>query len=70
MRDGLEGVLVPPRDPAALARAIGALVADAPRRTRLGAAGVARVAADFTIERYVARTLAVYDEALAPRRPR
>src|SRR5438477_9148734 len=70
VRDGLEGVLVPPRDPAALARAIGALVADAPRRTRLGAAGVARVAADFTIERYVARTLAVYDEALAPRRPR
>src|SRR5207247_9182179 len=39
VRDGLEGVLVPPRDPAALARAVGALVADAPRRARLGAAG-------------------------------
>jgi len=49
---------------------VGALVADAPRRARLGAAGVARVAAEFTIERYVARTLAVYDEALAPRRRR
>src|SRR5437660_1626600 len=70
VRDGLEGVLVPPRDPTALARAVGALVADAPRRARLGAAGVARVAAEFTIERYVARTLAVYDEALAPRRRR
>src|SRR2546421_723159 len=70
VRDGLEGVLVPPRDPAALARAVGALVADAPRRARLGAAGVARGAAEFTIERYVAQTLAVYDEALAPRRRR
>ena len=70
VRDGREGLLVPPRDPAALARAIGALVADAGVRARLGAAGVARVAAEFTIERYVARTLAVYDEALAPRRRR
>ena len=68
VRDGIEGILVPPRDPAALARAIGALAADPGLRARLGAAGVARVAAEFTIERYVARTLAVYDEALAPRR--
>jgi len=67
VRDGIEGILVPPRDPAALARAIGALAADPGLRARLGAAGVARVAAEFTIERYVARTLAVYDEALAPR---
>ena len=70
VRDGIEGILVPPRDPAALARAIGALAADPGLRARLGAAGVARVAAEFTIERYVARTLAVYDEALAPRRRR
>jgi glycosyltransferase involved in cell wall biosynthesis len=70
VRDGLEGLLVPPRDPAALARAIRALAADAGRRARLGAAGVARVAAEFTVERYVDRTLAVYDEALAGRRRR
>ena len=68
VRDGREGRLVPPRDPAALARAIGALVADRNLRARLGAAGVARVAAEFTLERYVARTLAVYDAALAGRR--
>jgi glycosyltransferase involved in cell wall biosynthesis len=68
VRDGREGLLVPPRDPVALARAVRALVADPARRARLGAAGVARVAAEFTVDRYVARTLAVYDEALATRR--
>jgi glycosyltransferase involved in cell wall biosynthesis len=65
VRDGREGLLVPPRDPAALARAIGTLAADPARRARLGAGGVARVAAEFTIERHVERTLAVYDAALA-----
>ncbi len=64
VRDGREGLLVPPRDAAALARAVGALVDDRALRARLGAAGVARVAAEFTIERYVARMHAVYDEAL------
>ena len=68
VRDGREGLLVPPRDPIALARAVRALVGDPARRARLGAAGVARVSAEFTVERYVARTLAVYDEALAGRR--
>jgi len=68
VRDGLEGLLVPPRDPAALARAVGVLAADASLRARFGVAGVARVAAEFTIERYVARILAVYDEALVERR--
>jgi glycosyltransferase involved in cell wall biosynthesis len=70
VRDGREGLLVPPRDPAALARAVGALVADGGLRARLGAAGVARVAAEFTIETYVARTLDVYDAALAAGRRR
>jgi glycosyltransferase involved in cell wall biosynthesis len=67
VRHGAEALLVPPRDAAALARAIATLAADAGRRARLGAAGVARVAAEFTIERYVAQTLAVYDDALARR---
>ncbi|MGH8988731.1 MAG: glycosyltransferase family 4 protein [Acidimicrobiales bacterium] len=41
------GVLVEPDDAAALAGAIGALLGDAPRRTRMGAAGRERVAARF-----------------------
>lgn len=67
VRHGVEGLLVPPRDAAALARAVATLAGDATLRARFGAAGVARVAAEFTIERSAARTLAVYDEALARR---
>ena len=68
VRDGREGLLVPPRDPVALAGAIEALATDAPRRARLGAAGAARVAAEFTIERSVDQMLRVYEAALAERR--
>jgi glycosyltransferase involved in cell wall biosynthesis len=67
VRDGIEGLLVPPRAPAALAHAVGALARDAALRARLGAAGVGRVVAEFTIERHVARVHAVYDDVLAGR---
>jgi glycosyltransferase involved in cell wall biosynthesis len=54
------GVLVPPRDHHALAAAILALLADEGRRRRMGEAGLARVRAQFTVERMVAGTAAVY----------
>jgi glycosyltransferase involved in cell wall biosynthesis len=44
VRDGRTGVLVPPGDPAALARAVRALVDSPPERRRLGAAARERVA--------------------------
>lgn len=67
VRDGLEGLLVPARDGAALAGAIRRLLDDPPLRRRLGQAGVARVQAEFTIERHVVRTLEVYEQVLASR---
>jgi len=60
--DGETGVLVPPRDPEALAEALRALVADPERAQRLGEAGYARVAGRFTVERMTTRVLEVYDE--------
>ena len=44
------GILVPPRDPAALAEAMAALASDPARRAAMGAAGSARVRAAFTPE--------------------
>ena len=58
--DGETGLLVPPRDHAAMANAIVTLLNDAPRRARMGAAGLARVRERFTVERMVAETAAVY----------
>lgn len=60
VEDGVTGVLVPPRDAAALARALEALLTDAPRREQLAAAGFERVRQRFTVERMVADTLEVY----------
>ncbi|GAB5374715.1 MAG: glycosyltransferase [Acuticoccus sp.] len=46
--DDTVGLLVPPRDPAAMAEALAALAADPARRLALGAAGAARVRQHFT----------------------
>ena len=62
--DGQEGLLVPPEDPRALAGAIVRLLRDADLRRRLGAAGRARVAAEFSVETMVGRTLAAYERLL------
>jgi glycosyltransferase involved in cell wall biosynthesis len=63
--DGETGILVPPRDPAALARAIADLLRAPERARRLGAAGRDRVARLFTVERMVGQISALYREALA-----
>ena len=66
VHDGETGLLVPPHDPPALARALLRLCGDPAWRARLGAAGAARVQAHFTAARMVRETLAVYAEARAP----
>jgi glycosyltransferase involved in cell wall biosynthesis len=59
--DGETGLLVPPRDEAALAGRMLALLRDPARREALGQAGRRRVLADFSVDQLVARTARVYD---------
>jgi glycosyltransferase involved in cell wall biosynthesis len=65
VEDGLNGWLVPPDDPAALAAALAALIRDPAARLRLGRAGRRRVleqfAADPGIDRLAARLAGVLD---------
>ena len=63
--DGLDGLLVPPADPGALARAISSLLVDPSLRTEIGEAGYRTVAQRFSIDAQVKRIEAVYDEELA-----
>ncbi len=58
--DGGTGLLAPPGDAPALARAIADLLRDAPRRRAFGAAGRRRARAEFGAGRMVAETAAVY----------
>lgn len=65
--DGETGFLVPPRDHAAMAEAIVALLKDEALGRRMGEAGRARACALFSAERMVQETLRVYQRvALHP----
>jgi glycosyltransferase involved in cell wall biosynthesis len=59
------GIVVPPRDPVALAAAVTQLLRDPERRAAMSEASRARHAEHFTIERMIARTAAVYDRVLS-----
>jgi glycosyltransferase involved in cell wall biosynthesis len=59
------GLLVPPRDPAALAAALRRLLEDAALRRRLGAAGRDRALGHFTSEHMLTKTAALYDRVLS-----
>jgi glycosyltransferase involved in cell wall biosynthesis len=57
---GRTGLLVRPRDAAALEAAIGRLVDDVPVRRRLGEAAAAKASREFDQRRVIARTLDAY----------
>jgi glycosyltransferase involved in cell wall biosynthesis len=70
VRDGIEGLLVPPRDPKRLAKALARVLADPELRARLGAASRARAISRFD-ERAVFQVIAeTYERLLGGRRGR
>lgn len=64
VRDGENGLLVPPRDADALAGAIQTLLADPELIMQMGKQGRVRVEAEFTIQRVIEASLSLYARAL------
>jgi glycosyltransferase involved in cell wall biosynthesis len=63
--DGITGLLVPPANPAALAKAVIQLLDDTNQRRQFGAAAAGRIRAEFSPDRMVEDYLALYRELLA-----
>jgi glycosyltransferase involved in cell wall biosynthesis len=63
--DGETGLLVPPRDVAALRAALERLLGDVDLRRRMGEAGRARIRERFTWPAVTDRTIQAYEDALA-----
>ncbi len=68
IEDRANGLLVPPRDPEALARALETLFRDAELRRRLGESGRRTIEKSFLVHTMVEGTLRVYEKALGPPR--
>jgi glycosyltransferase involved in cell wall biosynthesis len=68
VRTGGGGVLVPPDDPEAMAKAIATLAEQPDARRELGARAPARIEAAYAWPRVAAHTAEVYREVLAERR--
>ena len=65
VRDGVNGLLVPVRDSAALATALGKLIGDPALRRRMGEQSRLLAESEFGQEAIIAQTLAVYREVCA-----
>jgi glycosyltransferase involved in cell wall biosynthesis len=64
VEDGVTGVLVPPRDPVALAGAIATLIEHPERAREMGRRGRRKVVPEFGVERMIEKLEAVYRELL------
>jgi glycosyltransferase involved in cell wall biosynthesis len=69
IRDGVDGMIVPVRDAAALAAAIATLVRDPALARRYGDAALARLHARFSVAGFLANFTAVYDDLTATAPP-
>lgn len=67
IRDNETGLLVPPSDSARLAERIGELLDDPDRSRIIGAAAQAEVRQEFSVDRMVDETAALYHELVGPR---
>jgi glycosyltransferase involved in cell wall biosynthesis len=67
--DGVTGMLVPPRDPDALADAVRRVVSDRAVRDAFGLAGSERARSRYSWDRVAADTLRVYDRAVPRTEP-
>jgi glycosyltransferase involved in cell wall biosynthesis len=67
VRDGETGLLVPPDDPAALARAVTTLLSDAALASRLADAGARLVREELSVDKMVERTETLYRDVLRER---
>lgn len=65
--DGVTGLLVPPRDERALARAVLDVLSDPARASAMGDAGRERVEREFSSERLVADMTSIYERFLGAR---
>jgi glycosyltransferase involved in cell wall biosynthesis len=68
VRDGIDGLVVPPRDPSGLAAALTTVLTDSAARAKFAAAGPRRVDGAFGVDRMVRETIDVYEEVLRARR--
>ncbi|HKT36614.1 MAG TPA: glycosyltransferase family 4 protein [Nitrospira sp.] len=62
---GINGLLVPPRNPTALATAIDSLLSDATLRAKMGQAGREAVLRSFSVEKVTDQLIALYRELIA-----
>ncbi len=69
VEDETTGLLVPPRDPAALAKAIIRLLEDPALAERLGARAREVVRSNFSLDRMLSRIETLYEQALGGQKP-
>lgn len=64
VQDGITGLVVPPKQPEALAEALNTLLADPEKRKQMGLAGQQRACTEFTLAQMINRVEQVYREVI------